>query len=132
MAKKIKIEKEEILWKDRKRWLGFPFSFTRYQATDTRVVLRRGFFNTFTDEVLVYRIMDLRLTRKFGQKLCGVGTVTLISTDKTLPKLELVNIKKSEDVRMLLSRLIEKQRADRGITGREFLSGDSGDSDDDD
>ncbi|MCL2813211.1 MAG: PH domain-containing protein [Oscillospiraceae bacterium] len=76
-----------------------------------------------TDEIMIYRIMDIQLKRKFGQKIFGVGTVTLVSTDKTHPTLELKNIKRSDEVRRFLSKLIQKQRMARGISGREFLGG---------
>ena len=123
MAKKMSMQKDEVLWKDRKRWLGLPFSFTRYIVYEDRLVLRTGFFSTTTDEILLYRIMDVRLVRKLGQKLLGVGTVTLISTDKSHPALELKNIRRCDKVRRFLSRQIDLQRTARGITGRECIGG---------
>ena len=123
MAKKLELEKDEILWKDRKRYLGMPISFTRYELNEERLILRRGFFKTVTDEILIYRIMDIRLVRTFGQKIFGVGTVTLLSTDKSSPSMDLQNIKKPDDVRRFLSKLIEKQRAAKGISRNEFLGG---------
>ena len=123
MAKKLIIEKDEILWKDRKRILGMPLSFTRYEITADRLIKRSGFFKTVTEELLIYRIMDIRLVRGFGQKLFGVGTVTLISTDKTTPSVDLKNIKRSDDVRRFLSKQIEDQRVEKGVSKNEFLGG---------
>jgi uncharacterized membrane protein YdbT with pleckstrin-like domain len=129
VGKKLNIEKEEILWKDRKRTIfGLPLSFTRYEVCKDRLTMRRGFFKTTTDEIMIYRILDIRLVRGLGQKIFGLGTVTLVSNDKTSPTLELKNIKESEDVRRFLSKLIEEQRAERGISSREFLGMD-GDED---
>ncbi|MCL2058769.1 MAG: PH domain-containing protein [Oscillospiraceae bacterium] len=121
MARKTKMGKEEIVWKDRKRYFGLPLSFTRYRLSKDRLTLRRGFFKTLTDEVMVYRIMDIRMVQKFGQKLFRVGTVTLISTDKTLPTLELKNIKRPDEIRRFISNLVEQQRSARGIAGSELL-----------
>ena len=123
MAKKPAVEKEKILWKDRRRRFGLPLSFTRYIVSGERLILKRGFFKTITDEILIYRIMDIRLTRKLGQKIFGVGTVTLISTDKSQPMLELRNIKHPDTVRRFMSQLIDQQRKARGISGSEFLGG---------
>ncbi|MDR2649409.1 MAG: PH domain-containing protein [Clostridiales bacterium] len=123
MGKKLDFEKNDILWKDRRRRLGLPLSFTRYEVTEDRLITRTGFFKTETDEILIYRIMDIRLLRTLGQKIFGVGTVTLISSDKSQPTLELKDIKQPDDVRVFLSKLIEQQRAARGISGREFLGG---------
>ena len=123
MANKLSVEKAEVLWKDRKRRLGLPLSFTRYEVDESRLIIRKGFFKTETDEIMIYRIMDISLVRTLGQKILGVGTITLISTDKSLPKLTLKNIKRSNEVMSFISKLIEKQRFEKGITGREFLSG---------
>ena len=123
MGKKLVIESEEYLWKERRRRLGLPLSFTKYQVSNERIIVRHGFLKTVTDEVMVYRIMDIRLVQSLWQKIFGVGTVTLVSTDKTEPTLELKNIKHSEKVRRFLSNLIEKQRIAKGITGSEFLGG---------
>jgi len=121
MAKKLVAEKDTVLWKDRRRRFGLPLSFTCYEICEERLTLRRGLFNTVTDEVLIYRIMDIQLVRKFGQKIFGVGSVLLVSTDKSHPTLELKNIKRSGEVRRFLSKLVESQRAARGISSREFL-----------
>jgi len=121
MAKKLAIEKDAILWKDRKRFLGLPISFTRFETGSERLILRKGFFRTQVDELLLYRIMDIKMVRTLGQKIFGVGTITLISTDKLTPVLELKNIRQPDNVRRFLSSLIDKQRIARGISGSEFL-----------
>ena len=59
---------EPILWKDRKRILGLPISFTRYELTATRLTIRKGLFSTTTDETRLYRVLDTSLTRTLGQK----------------------------------------------------------------
>ena len=121
MPKKPVVEKENVLWKDRKRYFGLPLSFTRYSVSNERLTIKAGFFKTVTEEILIYRIMDIKLTRKFGQKIFGVGTVTLISTDKTQPRLDLADIRHPDEVRRFLSKLIDEQRKKRGISGSEFL-----------
>ena len=121
MAKKLSVEAQELLWKDRRRRLGLPLSFTRYEIYDDKLVLRKGFFKTTVDEIMVYRIMDIKLIRSLGQKLFGVGTVVLMSSDKSHPQLELKSIKQSDTVRNFLSELIDKQRTARGISSRELL-----------
>ena len=120
---KIEVEHDEILWKDRRRRFGLPLSFTRYEVSEDRLILRKGFFKTVTDEILIYRIMDIRLTRSLWQKMFGVGTVTLFSTDKSHPSVELISVKDSDKIRRYMSKLIEAQRVARGISSREFLGG---------
>ena len=86
------------------------------------------FSSTVTNETLLYRIMDLKLSRTLGQKIFGVGTITLFTADKSHSTFELKNIKKADKVRRYLSNLVEKEREKRRITGRELfgVAGDGG------
>lgn len=123
MAKKPIMEniaEEQPLWRDRKRILGMPLSFTVYEVDNERFTTRKGFFRTETNEILLYRILDIRLVRTFGQKLCGVGTVTLYSADQSNSTFEIKNIKKPEAVRKFISRVVERERGEKGLTGREI------------
>ena len=123
MSKKLVMEKDEIIWKDRKRYFGMPLSFTRYEVTGDRLIVHKGFFKTVTDELMIYRIMDIQMVRTLGQKMFGVGTVILMSSDKSCPSLKLQNIKHSDKVRRFMSKLIEEQRNAKGVNKSEFLGG---------
>ncbi len=114
-----------ILWKDRKRIVfGLPWSFTKYSLSEERLFIQRGFFNVREDEVRLYRIMDISLTRTLGQRLFGIGTINFCSADKTLKDFQFKNIKKSRDVKELISELVEKERTAKRVSSREFMSDD--------
>jgi uncharacterized membrane protein YdbT with pleckstrin-like domain len=123
VAAKLETDEIKILWKDRRRRLGMPLSFTRYELGEERLILRKGFFKTETDEIMLYRIMDIHMSRSLGQKIFGVGTIELTSSDKTHPKLELKNIKNPEDVRRFLGKQVESQRAKKGVISNEMVGG---------
>lgn len=111
-----------IVWKDRKRTLfGLPWSFTKYSLSDDRLFISTGFFNTKEDEVRLYRIMDISLNRTLGQRMFGLGTIKCCSADKTLGDFEIKNIKKSKDVKELLSEMVEDERNRKKVTSREFI-----------
>ena len=113
----------EIIWKDRKRTLfGLPWSFTRYELTKDRLFINTGFFKTNEDEVRLYRIMDVSLTRTLFQKMFGLGTISCCSADKTLGDFQIKNVKKSREVKELLSQSIEEERTKKRISGREYMS----------
>ena len=100
-----------IVWKDRKRTLfGLPWSFTKYSLSDDRLFISTGFLSTKEDEVRLYRIMDISLKRTLGQRIFGLGTIKCCSADKTLGDFEIKNIKKSKDVKELLSEMVEIAR----------------------
>ena len=125
MAKKNSVmdslPEEEILWADTKRWLGLPWTFTKYKVDNERLTCKKGFLKTETDEILLYRILDIKSTQTLGQRICGVGTVTLYCSDKSDGILELKNIKKHDQVRRFLSELVEQKRSETGIKGRELF-----------
>ena len=65
------------IWKDRKRRLGLPLSFTRYAMSEDRLFVSVGFLNIKDEELLLYRVRDINTSRTLGQRIFGVGTVTL-------------------------------------------------------
>ena len=83
----------QVLWRDRKRYFGLPLSFTRYRLSEDRIFCEKGFFNIKEEEILLYRVRDLELHLKLTQRIFGVGSVIVHSSDKTMPTLELKNIK---------------------------------------
>lgn len=123
MAKMDPLEQfgqSELLWKDRKRILGLPISFTAYRVDRDRLTCKKGFFKTEVDELLLYRILDIKSTRTLGQKIFGVGTITLFSADQTHSTFELVNVRRPDKVRTFLSKLVEYERTTKGLVGREI------------
>ena len=120
-----------IVWKDRKRTLfGLPWSFTKYSLTDDRLFISTGFLSTKEDEVRLYRIMDISLKRTLGQRIFGLGTIKCCSADKTLGDFEIKNIKKSKDVKELLSEMVENERNRKKVTSREFIDHEDSEFDD--
>ena len=121
-------------WRDRKRHFGLPLSFTRYALSEDRLFLEVGFFNIKDEEVVLYRIRDISMNRTLWQRMCGVGTVTVLSSDKSAPRIELKNVKKPREVKELLHKLVEEMKINRRIRIGEYstLSLDDDDLDDDD
>ena len=112
---------EKPLWSDRKRILGMPISFTKYSFDTERLTVSKGLLNTTVDELLLYRILDIKMTRSLGQKLFGVGTIHIYSADKTDSHMDLINVAKADQVRRRLSRLVEKVREEKRMVGREMF-----------
>ena len=112
-----------ILWHDRKRYLGLPISFTKYSMSEDRLFVETGFFNLTQNEVRLYRILDLQLKRSFGQRIFGVGSIIVSSSDKSLGTFEIKNIKHSANVKEMLSVQVEQQREAKRVVGREYMGG---------
>ena len=97
-----------------------PLTFTKYRVDENRLYVKQGLLKTETDELLLYRIMDIKSSQTLGQRILGVGTVVLFCSDKSSGVLELKNIKKPEQVRRFLSDLVERKRTETGVKGREI------------
>lgn len=55
---------------ERKRiWCGLPWTFTIYSFDTERFYIKSGFLNQRQDEVRLYRILDLSVTRTLGQRI---------------------------------------------------------------
>ena len=119
----------EYLWKDRKRWLGMPITFTRYALSEDRLFVSEGFLSIKDDEILLYRVRDIDTKRTLRQRLFGVGTVTVMSSDKTMPTLELKNVKDPVFVKELLHKQVEEMKIKRRVRMGEIMT--SGMEDDD-
>ena len=115
----------EIVWKDRKRtFLGLPWSFTKYSLTEDRLFIETGLFKSVENETRLYRILDLRLERSLGQKLFGLGTIIITSSDKNLGTFELKNIKNPKEIKETIADMVEKQRDAKRVVGREYINND--------
>ena len=123
------MEAIEYLWEDRKRHLGLPMSFTRYRLSEDRLFCETGFLNLKSDEVLLYRVRDLQLTMSLPQRIFGVGTVCVVSSDKSIPHLDLKNVKNPREVKELIHKNVEAAKDKRRMRATELLGGDGSEDD---
>lgn len=126
----VKANGVEFIWKDRKRFLGMPLSFTRYAMSDDRLFLSVGFVNIKDDEILLYRVRDINTSRTLWQRIFGVGTVTVLSSDKTMPTLVMKNIKHPLAVKEMVHTQVEEMKIRRRVRVGEIMT--TSDDDDDD
>ena len=73
-------------------------------------------------------IDDYKSNLDIIQRIFGLGTIRVESSDKTLKDFEIKNIKNSAEVKEELSELVEEQREKKRVSTREFVN----DFDDDD
>ena len=123
------MESIEYLWKDRKRYFGLPLSFTRYRLSEDRLFCETGFFNIKSDEVLLYRVRDLQLNMTLGQRIFGVGTVCVVSSDKSIPHLDLKNVKSPREVKELIHKHVEAAKDKRRMRTTELVGSEGGEDD---
>ena len=111
----------QYIWKDRKRILGMPITFTRYRLSEDRLFCEKGFLNIKQDEVLLYRVRDLQLNLSLGQRIFGVGTICVVSSDKSVPHLDLISVKDPRNVKELIHRKVEAAKDQRRMRTMEIM-----------
>jgi Bacterial PH domain len=73
-----------------------------YRLTSRRLFLTTGFFHRRVDQVELVRIKDLFMRQTLVGSWLDVGTVTLVSSEQTLPKAVLLGIEGPHRVRDLI------------------------------
>ena len=85
-------------------------SFQRYRLGEDRLFYEKGFLSTTVDDILLYRVRDISVKISFWQRLTGVGTVTVNSSDHTMPVLVMRDIKRPREVKEMLHQQVEKAK----------------------
>lgn len=120
----MKLPEQKILWRDRKRILGMPITFTKYALSEDRLFRETGLLTSRQEEIVLYRIRDIGLQISLGQRLFGVGTVLVHSSDQTAPHLEIKNVKDPNRVKELLHQQVEEMKIRRRVRLGEWMSDD--------
>lgn len=130
--KKIEVQREPnevgdgTIWRDRKHtFFGLPWSFTVYRLSDERLFVKTGIFTTIENEVRLYRVLDVQLRRIMGQRIMGLGSVVIKSSDRSMKDFVLENVARASDVKELLSIKVEIARKMNRISGREIMVDDN-------
>jgi uncharacterized membrane protein YdbT with pleckstrin-like domain len=89
--------------------------YTRYRLTDQRLQLTIGVFSRTTKNLELYRVKDLRLERSFLQRMAGIGTIAMVTSDFTMKHFNLEGVRESEHLFEEMRRAVETLRIARGV-----------------
>lgn len=121
----------KVIWKETKRRLGLPLSFTKYELTEDRLFVRQGILVRKEEQVDLFRVQDLSVSISLYQRIFGMGTVTIKGSDKSCPVLPLINVRKPYEVREILHEVCDKASDRKGVRRTEYM-GNDGDYEDSD
>lgn len=114
-----------FVWRERKRnVLGLPWTFTTYAFSDKKLLITSGFLSKHEEEVRLYRIMDVTVNCSLLDRLLGIGSIHICSTDKSTPDFDIVRVPNPSQVKDQLSDLIEAERTARRVGMRELMDDD--------
>ena len=93
----------------------------RYRLTTQRLFVQTGLVAKNLEEVELFRVKDVTLNQGFLQRLLGVGTVVVLSTDDTAPRLELSGLRAPMEVKETLRNAFRAARQREGMRMAEFI-----------
>ena len=94
--------------------------FTIYELTEERFREKTGILSQTIEELELYRVRDYTVEKPFLMRLFGLGNLTLVTSDKTNPKIYLYAIKNVESVRDLFRKNVEATRKKTGTKEVDF------------
>ena len=116
---------QQYVWKDRKRIIfGLPWTFTKYFLTEEKLLIETGVLSRREEEIRLSRIMDITMKRSLGERIFNLGTIHCCSADKSTPEFNIRRIKSPAKVKNMLSDMVEAERMEKRVSGREFLGDD--------
>ena len=107
--------KGELRYRERSRilFLGLPWTFTVYEIRENDFTIIRGFFTVRENDCYMYKISDVEITRTFMQRLVGLSTITLYTSDVTDRTIVMKNIKHGREIKDFLLQASENARIRR-------------------
>ena len=94
--------------------------FTIYELTEERFREKTGILSQKIEELELYRVRDYTVEKPFIMRLFGLGNLTLITSDKTNPKIYLYAIRNVESVRDVFRKNVEATRKQTGTKEVDF------------
>jgi hypothetical protein len=104
-----------LLW----GWFGCLLAYRKltcnYRLTTQRFIHESGLLKRVTDRIEVIDIDDVSFEQQVIERVVGVGTIKLLSSDRSHPVLVMRGIEKVKEVASLIDDLRRKERRRRGL-----------------
>jgi len=99
-------DQEKVLWE------GRPFLSlnTFYRVTSERVRIQRGLLGRDFDDIELIRIQDLDRTQGVGERMLGIGDISIKSSDPSRPDVVLENVTDPDTVHEIIRRAMLEAR----------------------
>lgn len=86
-----------------------------WEISDVKICRRHGILTRQTDYIELYRVVDYRESQTFLQRLFGVKTVVIISTDKSDPSMLICGVPAKADLVNYTRNLVEQNKKENHI-----------------
>ena len=95
-----------------------------FELTSERLRLYEGVLNQEIDEIELYRVKDTTITRPFLQRIFGLSSISLKTSDRTYPEVHIPAIKDGMEVREKIRSHVEAVRDSKRVREVDFDSND--------
>ncbi len=129
-----KQSKGELRYSERSRWLlfGLPWTFTKYEIRDNDFTIIKGFFTVSENDCYMYRISDVEVTTTLMQRMAGLSTIVLYTSDVTDRTIIMKNVKHGKEIKDFILQASENARLRRKTVSMQNIGFGADDVHDDD
>jgi membrane protein YdbS with pleckstrin-like domain len=103
-----------VIWGGLLVTLAYRRMSVKYRLTNQRLFHEQGILRRVTDRIELIDIDDVTLEQGLFERVFGVGTVRVSSTDRTTPELHMPGI---DDVKSVADTIDQARRAERQRRG---------------
>ena len=104
-----------VVWVGLLGLVGFHKLNVHYELTDQRLIHRSGILRRHTDRIELIDIDDVSHEQGIIERMVGVGTIVISSSDRTHPLIDLPGIDRVDEVAALVDDARRRERIRRGI-----------------
>ena len=112
---------ERLLWEGRPSRLWSPRMslMNRYRLTNQRLIMEYGFIGKTTEEIELYRVMDVGVKQHPLERIVQMGDIYLASGDASTPTKYLHNIPDPNRIKDMIREATRQERDRRRVMIRE-------------
>jgi uncharacterized membrane protein YdbT with pleckstrin-like domain len=100
-----------------------------FELTSERLRITRGVINQQVDEIELYRVKDSLLVRTWWMRIIGLSSISLGTSDRSMPNLIIPAIHGGMEMREILRKQVELQRDKKRVREVDFDETHGGDLD---
>jgi uncharacterized membrane protein YdbT with pleckstrin-like domain len=108
----------QVLW----FWHFLVISCWKYQFGEKTITERKGVLSIEKVQVHYFRIKSMKTTRSFFQRLVGLSTIDIITSEPFRPYLRLYSIGNGDGMRRYINDKTEYWRSKMGVKETDFHS----------
>jgi len=102
-------------------WKIAILHFWTWDYTPDSIIERKGVFSVTTEEIQYFRIKDVELYEPFLYRLVGLSKLTLITSDKSRPRIIIDGIKGGAVKRAMFKNMSLSHRRKEGVREIDFV-----------